>query len=153
MKKLALIAMVVFASCNAADEGKNVPVDSPSPEKPSVTQTPVVPKDTAVQQPAKTYANERFKEVTVEKTAPGQYRVTGKAQVFEAAFSWVIEDGHNELKEGHEMTDEGAPAWGAFRFTVNTAKPRTNSTLHLILFEYSAKDGSRQYELPIALPE
>jgi hypothetical protein len=49
------------------------------------------------------------------------------------------------------MTDAGAPEWGNFEFTIDVTKKRGNSTLTLILFESSAKDGSRQYELPIAL--
>jgi hypothetical protein len=49
------------------------------------------------------------------------------------------------------MTDAGAPAWGNFSFTVDAPKKNANSTLHLILFELSSKDGSRQYELPILL--
>jgi len=62
-----------------------------------------------------------------------------------------VEDGHDELKKGFEMTDAGAPEWGNFIFTINVAKKRPNSTLHLIIFESSAKDGSRQHELPILL--
>ncbi|HVK96515.1 MAG TPA: Gmad2 immunoglobulin-like domain-containing protein [Flavisolibacter sp.] len=109
---------------------------------------PVVEKEPA----SRTYANERFKDVRVKKVGENKYQVTGKAQVFEAAFSWVVEDGHNELKKGYSMTDAGAPEFGNFNFTVEVAKQRTNSTLHLILFESSAKDGSRQYLLPIPLP-
>jgi hypothetical protein len=77
--------------------------------------------------------------------------VKGKGQIFEAAFSWVVEDGHNEIKKGHQMTDAGAPEWGNFNFVVEVVKQRSNATLHLIIFEISAKDGSRQYELPIKL--
>jgi len=99
----------------------------------------------------KTYSNQRFKEVTVKKTGEHSFLVKGKGQIFEASFSWVIEDGHEELQQGHTMTDAGAPEWGAFSFTIDAPKKRANSTLHLILFEASAKDGSRQYELPIPL--
>ncbi len=98
------------------------------------------------------YSNERFRKVTVEKIGEDSYRIKGEAQIFEANFSWVVEDGHNELKKGYEMTDAGAPEWGAFNFTIEVQKKKENSTLHLILFEASAKDGSRQYELPIPLP-
>lgn len=74
-----------------------------------------------------------------------------KGQIFEASFSRIIEDGHNELKKGFATTGAGAPEWRNFSFTVNVKKERKNSTLHLILSEASAKDGSRQYELPILL--
>jgi hypothetical protein len=97
------------------------------------------------------YSNARFKDVVVKKTSDNQFHVTGKAQVFEAAFSWVVEDGHEELLSGHGMTDAGAPAFGNFSFDVAVKKKRSPSTLHLILFEASARDGSRQHELPVPL--
>ena len=97
------------------------------------------------------YANERFREVTVQKVGENEYRIQGQAQVFEAAFGWVVEDGHNELKTGHQMTSAGAPAWGTFDFTVEVQKQEPNSTLMLVLFEASANDGSRQYQLPVKL--
>lgn len=56
-----------------------------------------------------------------------------------------------ELKKGNTITDAGAPEWGNFNFTVDVKKERENSTLMLILFESSPKDGSRQYELPVLL--
>jgi hypothetical protein len=51
------------------------------------------------------------------------------------------------LKTGFTTTDAGAPEWGNFDFTIDIEK-RESSTLTLILFEESAKDGSRNYELP-----
>lgn len=99
----------------------------------------------------KVYSNARFRNVTVEKVGVDTFLVKGKGQIFEANFGWVIEDGHHELKKGFEMTDAGAPAWGNFSFKVRVPGARPNSTLTLILFESSAKDGSRQYELPIPL--
>lgn len=118
-------------------------------------EAPAQPKET-VDKPVVTpaselYANERFKEVRVERLGGNKFRITGKAQIFEANFGWVIEDGHNELQKGNQMTDAGAPEWGHFDFTVDAVKQNENSTLHLILFESSAKDGSRQHELPIKL--
>lgn len=100
----------------------------------------------------KVYANDRFRNVTVEQTAENTFRITGEGQIFEANFGWVIEDGHYELQKGHTMTDAGAPEWGAFDFTVKAPKKDPNTTLMLIIFESSAKDGSRQHELPIPLP-
>ena len=100
---------------------------------------------------AKKYSNERFKDVIVTQVGADKFVVEGKAQVFEANISWVVEDGHNEIKKGYEATDAGAPEWGKFDFTIDVDKQRKNSTLTLILFEISAKDGSRQHELPIVL--
>ena len=111
--------------------------------------------DTATKLPAnaarKLYSNVRFKEVNVEKRGENKYRIRGKGQIFEARFGWVVEDGHNELAQGFEDTNAGAPEWGSFDFTVEVKKARTNSVLHLVLFETSAKDGSRVHECPVPL--
>lgn len=126
-------ALLLFA-CNLKEEPETKsPIKKPLEEKSEV------------------YTNERFKDVTVTRLNDTTFQIKGKGQIFEAAFSWVIEDGHNELKQGFEMTDAGAPEWGNFSFTVSAVKARPQSTLHLILFETSAKDGSRQYELPLFL--
>ncbi len=97
----------------------------------------------------KTHQNQRFNDVTVLMINDSLFRIKGKAQIFEANFGWFVEDGHNILAEGFEMTDAGAPEWGNFDFTVSAKKARENSTLHIILFETSARDGSKQYELPV----
>ncbi|MFD1957261.1 Gmad2 immunoglobulin-like domain-containing protein [Paenibacillus thailandensis] len=82
------------------------------------------------------------------------FTVEGEARVFEASFGWTLEDGHNILAEGHAMADEGAPAWGKFRFEVNY---REASQRHLLLFLYteSAKDGSKEHSIivPLKAPE
>lgn len=113
-----------------------------------VTDTIISPSIVDTQ---KVYGNSRFKDVKVVRTGAESFQITGKAQIFEASFNWVIEDGHNELKSGYTMADAGAPEWGNFSFTVDAPKKAPNSTLHIILFEASAKDGSRQHELPLLL--
>lgn len=115
----------------------------------AVTSVPDKPSESVT--PPKVYSNTRFKDVTVVKSGSNKYTIQGKGQIFEANFGWVVEDGHNEIKEGFEMTDAGAPEWGNFKFTIEVKKERPNSTLTLILFETSAKDGSRVYQLPIVL--
>lgn len=156
MKTLLPIILFTLIACNEATrEKESIKNDS------AVVETPVkLPekedsvnevKDTSTVKPSKTYSNARFRDVTITKTGSGRYNISGKAQIFEANFGWVVEDGHNELKKGNEMTDAGAPAWGNFNFTITVKKDRPNSTLTLILFESSPKDGSRQYELPIVL--
>ncbi len=97
------------------------------------------------------YSNKRFRDVSVEKLGTDSFRIKGRAQVFEASLSWVLEDGHNELKQGYTTTDAGAPEWGKFKFDVQIPKKRPGSTVHIILFEASAMDGSRQHELPVFL--
>jgi hypothetical protein len=119
----------------------------------AVDTEPSTDKDVIYKNPSheKVYSNQRFKDVTIKQVGPHEFRIKGKGQIFEASFGWVIEDGHEELQQGYATTDAGAPEWGNFSFVVNAQKIRPNSTLHLVLYETSAKDGSRQYELPIPL--
>ncbi|HLF63954.1 MAG TPA: Gmad2 immunoglobulin-like domain-containing protein [Saprospiraceae bacterium] len=152
MKGIHFLLAITLAGCNTG-ERQNKPTTYPDtvkvytePTQKSEGEKPVAPLPET-----KTYSNERFKEVTVEKIGAHTFLVQGMGQIFEASFSWVIEDGHEELKKGFQMTDAGAPEWGKFSFTIDMPKKRTNSTLILILFESSPKDGSRQYELPVVL--
>jgi len=100
---------------------------------------------------SKTYSNKRFKDVTVQRIGENKFLIRGQGQIFEASFNWTVEDGHEELYKGFQMTEAGAPEWGKFEFTIDAKKKRENSTLILILFESSVRDGSRQYQLPIVL--
>lgn len=106
--------------------------------------------------PAPVAENEVFR---VHSPKPGteagpSFTVEGEARVFEAAFSWKLEDGHTILAEGHEMADGGAPEWGNFRFNISYDKA-SQADITLILFVYSAKDGSVEHELivPLKAPE
>jgi hypothetical protein len=152
MKHIYFLLAITLAGCNS-NERQNETNANRDTEKVDTEQTreiktekPPVPLPAA-----KIYSNERFKEVTVEKIGEHTFLIQGKGQIFEASFSWIVEDGHQELKKGFEMTDAGAPEWGEFRFTIDVQKERANSTLILVLFESSPKDGSRQYELPVEL--
>ncbi len=147
MKFLLSFVFIAFIACTSKvttttenPQGDTVVVDNVEVPQviDSTTTTPV-------------YGNARFKEVIVTREDSLTFRISGKAQIFEANFGWVIEDGHDELQTGHQMTDAGAPEWGNFDFKVTAQKNNPNTTLHLILFESSAKDGSRQYELPLRL--
>ncbi|MEO7263462.1 MAG: Gmad2 immunoglobulin-like domain-containing protein [Ferruginibacter sp.] len=155
MRKIYYSLLIVIAGCNTADK-KNSSNENTTDTIKSLPQPAIVldsqSLNTDTVSSNKIYANDRFREVTVVKQSPGKFIVKGKARVFEAAFSWVVEDGHNEIRSGHEMADAGGPAWGNFSFTLAVVKARPNSILNLILFEASAKDGSRQSELHIPLP-
>ncbi|MBP1989514.1 Gmad2 immunoglobulin-like domain-containing protein [Paenibacillus eucommiae] len=78
------------------------------------------------------------------------FTVEGEARVFEAAFSWTLEDGHTILAEGNEMAGVSAPEWGRFRFDVSYEKA-SQSNLMLILFIHSAKHGGVEHELIVPL--
>ena len=131
---------MAFFACNSPEE-KNETTDQNSVEE----SKEEYPKED------KTYSNERFKAVEVEQINENEYRVTGKAQVFEATLSYAVEDGHYELAKGFTTTDAGAPEFGNFEFTFKAEKREPNTTLMLILFEGSPKDGSRTHELFIPL--
>lgn len=149
MKFLIPAAILAFTFSSCSNEDPDRETEEIGVSKEEIVKEPVVdpsPADTAI-----TYENERFRNVQVRTVKEKTFRITGEAQVFEAAFSWTIEDGHNVIKEGHETTLAGAPEWGSFDFTVNAEKERENSTLLLVLYEGSPKDGSRQHELPVPL--
>lgn len=141
-----LLAVLVFA-CNKKNSN-----DTNSNESSTSNDTVQVTKSIKTQkQVATPFSNEHFRQVTAEKVDGNKFHVKGEAQVWEANINWVVEDGHNELKSGFTTTDAGAPEWGNFDFTIDIEKKEDFSTLTLILFEVSAKDGSRTHELPIPL--
>ena len=139
---LWILTLLLFACTQKKSE------DTTSPQSDSIQ---VITTEEAPKINAKVFSNERFRQVTLEKLDGNKFRIQGQAQVFEATFNWVVEDGHNELKSGFVTADIGAPEWGNFDFTIDVAKNDVNTTLILILFEISAKDGSHNYELPITL--
>jgi len=157
MKYLQILLVVILAGCNGNEPQNTTTIKNDTAVIQDTITTQKEKVDTTKSDepvailPKKIYANERFKEVTIEKTGNHTFLIKGKGQIFEANFNWVVEDGHEELKRGYTTADAGAPEWGNFSFTIDAPKKRANSTLHLIIFELSAKDGSRQYELPILL--
>ena len=150
MKCISFLLAIILAACNNSKPETEAETTDTVKNKPVNTQ---IKTDEPVDrvQANKIYSNPRFKDVTVEKIGEHKFLIQGKGQIFEASFNWVVEDGHEELKKGYETTDAGAPEWGKFSFTIDVPKKRENSKLNLILFETSAKDGSRQYELPVFL--
>jgi hypothetical protein len=152
MKHLLIFLGLFAASCNTTTE----PSDNKDTSAPKTATTNPPPasgiddhehgRDTI-----DLYRNARFQNVRVKKIGDSTYSVSGKAQMFEATYMWIVEDGHEELLKGYGTTDAGAPEFGNFSFTFNVKKRRPNSKLHLVLFESSPKDGSRQHELPVPL--
>jgi hypothetical protein len=149
MRWTILLSLIILIACNNNEQKRATVTTDTLKTIPETTQVAKEAKPDALL--PKTYSNKRFKDVTVKKIAKDKFLIRGQAQIFEANFSWIVEDGHEELKKGFQMADAGAPEWGKFKFAINVPKKRENSTLTLILFESSPKDGSRQYELPITL--
>lgn len=150
MKSPYLIFACLLIACN----GNVKNTDSHGDDSPKTDTSRIAPAEegTTNSSSAKTYENDRFRNVSIQKGNANEFIVEGEARVFEGTVSWVVEDGHNELMNGFETTDAGAPAWGHFKLTFEAKKQEPNSTLTLVLFESSAKDGSRVHELPIPLP-
>lgn len=136
------IATLLLFSCQSDRKKQN-----DNSDRVSVDTTTILPDEPQLEK----FDNDTFKEVTVSKINDTTFTINGKARVFEAQFGWDIEDGHDVLKSGFVKADAGAPEFGTFSFRVSAQKTQPNSTLHLVLFENSPKDGSRQHELPIKL--
>ena len=146
MKLIYIFILLALVACNTK-RNSSAADSSVAPAKENPSDTMQQRADSLPQ----LYANERFRNVTVTNLGNDRFLIEGEGQIFEANFGWAVEDGHLELKKGHEMTDAGAPEWGKFKFIVEVEKQRPNSSLTLVLFESSAKDGTRQYELPLVL--
>ncbi len=151
LKALIPLTIFAFAASGCTNEAsESDEIEGIGVSEHGVVLEPVV-VDPSPPENVELYGNEQFRNVRVRTMGEDLFRITGEAQVHEGTISWTIEDGHEVLKDGHETTTAGAPEWGHFDFTVNAEKERENSTLHLILYESSAKDGSRQHELPLLL--
>ena len=123
-----MLLAIILAGCNAGEQQNTTVIkndtvviqDTATVEKEKVDTT--ISEKTVVAPQGKTYSNQRFKDVTVEKTGEHKFLIKGKSQIFEANFNWVVEDGHRELKKGFEMTSAGAPEWGKFMFPIEVEK-------------------------------
>lgn len=147
--KYIIIATLLTVSCANVN---NKPADATDTiEHQTKTDETSQPAADSSMKGSQVYANQRFRNVTIQKQPGNSYLVSGEGRIFEASFNWIIEDGHRELDSGYTTTDMGAPEWGKFSFTIKAPEHSPNSTLHLVLFEISAKDGSRTHELPIPL--
>lgn len=88
---------------------------------------------------------------TIEPT----FHLQGEARIFEGAFSYNLEDGHNILANGTIQASQGAPSWGTFDATITfdpaSTKPYPQLTQILNLYEVSPKDGEKMHRLHIPL--
>lgn len=147
MRIVFLIFCVIWLACHDKVQPPVTGMKSSPLPGDTMTKTTPPPADTFVT--SSSYGNAKFRDVKVTATDDHTFLIRGKAQVFEAAFSWVLVSGKKEIKTGHQMTDAGAPAWGNFSFSIDAPKRNPGDQLTLVLYEASAKDGSRQNQLPI----
>lgn len=94
--------------------------------------------------------NEAFRvfEPAPDSEVGNEFVVRGQARTFEGNVQYEFEDGHNILAEGFTTASAGAPEWGDFEITIRF-EGVANESGTVILFEQSAKDGSRIHELMI----
>ena len=92
----------------------------------------------------------RIYEPTPNTEVKDQIVVRGLARVYEGTILYEFEDGHFILDEGFTTATEGAPGWGDFEIIIELDDVDVaNYSGTVILFEESAKDGSRINELQI----
>jgi hypothetical protein len=147
MKNRNLLIAIVFIACNTGSG------DTPRPQSeiPQDRHDSGLAKKDSTLNERRSYGNDRFRNVTVSKQGKGTYAIEGQAQIFEANFGWLVNKGEEEVLSGFESTDAGAPSWGNFTFTLEIEQKHLSSPLVLVLYESSARDGSRQHQLNLAL--
>ncbi len=146
--RLLFLGLLFFCSCNTSTDNKTtqtVNTENPVTEKQNIdTSSNSVTSDSI-------YSNARFRNVTVTDLGNGIYDIKGEAKVFEATLNYILRQGKEESDVAHTTTSKGAPDWGKFNFTINSTIFKVNVPLYVILFESSAKDGSKLDELSIKL--
>lgn len=141
--------LFLFACNNSSDEATESFNDTLSYDSTPVEILPPV-WDTAVPV-VNPRSNAIFKDVVVERISQDSFKISGQASVHEANVSWELEDGHYKLQNGFVTASTAAPNWGNFNIIVSAPKKNENTSMHIVLFEESAKDGKRLNSLPIYL--
>ncbi|QNO14068.1 GerMN domain-containing protein [Alkalicella caledoniensis] len=90
----------------------------------------------------------RIFEPALNSEVKDQIVVRGLARVFEATIQYEFEDGHFLFDTGFVTASEGAPGWGEFEIVIDL-DGLPSGTARVILYEESAKDGSRLHEIQI----
>ncbi|KAB3530685.1 Gmad2 immunoglobulin-like domain-containing protein [Alkaliphilus serpentinus] len=126
-----------YTNINPKDDSENNVKDAPSDGKVDLRKVVIKNDVFRIYQPA---PGAEVKEKIVVK---------GLARIFEGTVLYEFEDGHNILDKGFTTATEGAPGWGEFEIVIQLDKDVANDSGSVILYEESAKDGSRRNELII----
>lgn len=90
----------------------------------------------------------RIFEPALNEEVKDKIVVRGLARAFEGTIQYEFEDGHFLFDKGFTTASEGAPGWGEFEIVIDLDKIPSGSA-RVILYEESAKGGSRLHELQI----
>lgn len=144
MKRIITI-LLLASGCRGSNE-KAMPenqitsIDSAAKVDNTAVNNPI--SDTASQSSVP-YSNDRFKEVALRKLSADSAKVTGKARIFEATLSYAIYENGKQVYQGFHTASAGAPEWGNFDFNIAIPRSAGDTEAYLMLYESSAKDGSR----------
>ena len=143
--KTILIFALVIAGCNTGGERQtadSVSINQDTLVKTDNTAVEEFPADSA-DLALTTLSNDRFRNVTVRKISPDSAKVSGTARIFEATLSYAVYEKGKQLYEGFHTASAGAPEWGSFDFNIALPSSSGDPETYIIVFESSAKDGSR----------
>ncbi|QNO14067.1 Gmad2 immunoglobulin-like domain-containing protein [Alkalicella caledoniensis] len=178
---IMLLGLTVLSACgneNAKPEGSNglsdeinTPIggenDSKDQEELDVADNDKEDEKQKEQDPKGNEQGQSKKEFVLENNAfkiyetqldevEGRLIVRGLARVFEATIQYEFEDGHYLFDKGFVTASEGAPGWGEFEIVLGLENVVNYSGVGtVIIYEESAKDGSRLHELhiPVEIPK
>lgn len=174
---IMLLGLTVLSACgneNAKPEGSNglgdeinSPIggenDSEDQEELDVADNSKEDEKQKEQDPKSNEQDQSKKQVILENNAfkiyetqldevEGRLIVRGLARVFEATIQYEFEDGHYLFDKGFVTASEGAPGWGEFEIVLDLDDVSNYyGTGTVILYEESAKDGSRLHEIHITV--
>jgi len=139
MKKLIILTIVLLISLGFAVGCSRVGPEPGKTEPEGENETPKI-----------VIENEAFRifEPAPNTEVKDKIIVKGLARVWEATVQYEFEDGHFILAEGFVTASEGAPGWGEFAIEIGLDDAVSGSA-RVVLYEESAKDGSRLNELII----
>ena len=101
--KVFIFFLLLLCACSDAANNKESSADSAvvaPPEAKPVQVQPEAEDTSGIKnhiEISSAYSNARFKDVRVQRTGDHEFLITGKGQIFEANFNWVIEDGQEEV--------------------------------------------------------
>lgn len=150
--KYLLALYIFFGGCNISSDNLNQQFShSEISEKDTTNLTKKFVENNKNTFKDSTYSNKVFRNVVVSETGNGYFEINGEANVFEATFYYFLRQNKKESDVEFVTVNTLSSEWGKFNFNFNTNFYKKDIPLYLVIFESSAKDGSRVNELIIKL--